>query len=265
MNTKSYCLKFKLGSGLMKKAVIYLRKSSNVSGAQENSIDGQRNEIHKFCKKKNIEIVKEFIDDGVSGTSDLSDREGLQELFNFLEVTPDIDLFIVRKKDRLARKVKLLYYFQYLIEACDVQFLTATKTENKNAEHPILEALDAAYGEMELAIFKDRIKKGKENKKAKGGFLGGIAPIGYYSIRGSKKLFIEESEAVIVRIIFDLRAKGFTMQKICDYLMENGFELRGQQIFRPNLVSRVLNREDLYRGNLETPGILSSEGQEKVF
>jgi DNA invertase Pin-like site-specific DNA recombinase len=63
----------------MTKALSYLR----VSGKGQVEGDGfprQREAIARYAKTANIEVSEEFHDEGVSGTKDLDDREGLGEL-----------------------------------------------------------------------------------------------------------------------------------------------------------------------------------------
>lgn len=85
-----------------KKAVIYLRHSRE--NAQENSLEIQRQEIEKFAKKYNIEIIGEESDDGVSGLT--ADRPGFRNLFSkwvFNKDAPHIDFIIVYDMSRWGR------------------------------------------------------------------------------------------------------------------------------------------------------------------
>ncbi len=49
----------------MKKSAIYLRCSTDM---QEQSIPDQRKAIHEYAKANGYEIVKEYINEGISGT-----------------------------------------------------------------------------------------------------------------------------------------------------------------------------------------------------
>ncbi len=63
----------------MTKALAY----SRVSGKGQVEGDGlprQRETIARYANKAGVEVVEEFRDEGVSGTKDLDDREGLGDL-----------------------------------------------------------------------------------------------------------------------------------------------------------------------------------------
>ena len=68
----------------MKNAVAYLR----VSGKSQIDGDGfprQRDRITKWAKANKHQVVGEFCDEGISGTSELSDRPGLAALLDRIE------------------------------------------------------------------------------------------------------------------------------------------------------------------------------------
>ncbi len=83
-----------------KLAVEYLRYSSH--NQDEASIAAQRRAIHAWAQKNGITIIREYIDEARSATSD--DRE------NFMQMIDDIrsgrvkvDYVLVHKLDRFAR------------------------------------------------------------------------------------------------------------------------------------------------------------------
>ncbi len=85
-----------------KKAILYLRHSRE--NAQENSLEIQREESHKFAEKFNTDIIGEEFDDGVSGLT--ADRPGFRNLFtkwvNNLDA-PHVDYIIVYDMSRWGR------------------------------------------------------------------------------------------------------------------------------------------------------------------
>ena len=65
----------------MKKIVSYLRISS-ASQIDNTSIETQNEKIELYCKLNNIEIVKTYIDEGLSAKT--SDRPSYNEMLNFI-------------------------------------------------------------------------------------------------------------------------------------------------------------------------------------
>ena len=85
----------------MTEAVSYLR----VSGKGQVRGDGlprQREVIDHYARRHGIEVVGEYRDEGVSGTKELDDRDGLRELLARVQ-SNCAKLVLVERADRLAR------------------------------------------------------------------------------------------------------------------------------------------------------------------
>ncbi len=85
----------------MTEALAYLR----VSGCGQVNGDGfprQREAVRGYAKARGIEIIDEFRDEGVSGSKDLDDREGLSDLFARIR-SNGVRLIVIERTDRLAR------------------------------------------------------------------------------------------------------------------------------------------------------------------
>ena len=85
----------------MTKAVAYLR----VSGKGQVDGDGfprQREAVERYARAAGLELVGEYRDEGVSGTKELEDREGLSELLTRIRAN-GVRVVIVERADRLAR------------------------------------------------------------------------------------------------------------------------------------------------------------------
>jgi len=87
------------------KAFVYLR----VSGKGQIDGDGfprQRATCATYAKRHKIEIAREFVEKGVSGTKDAFDREALTELFIALKAN-GVRLVLVEQASRLARDLMI--------------------------------------------------------------------------------------------------------------------------------------------------------------
>ena len=80
------------------KAVAYARFSTDRQ--REESITAQLRAIRDYAAKNNIHVVREYLDEGKSATSD--DRPTFQQMIGDLEETRP-NLVLVHKLDRFAR------------------------------------------------------------------------------------------------------------------------------------------------------------------
>ena len=84
---------------------MYIRLSREDGDKQESeSIGNQRKILQRYIKENNLELIKEYVDDGVSGATD--DRPKFQELINDIEnnITSDIDYEALASKMTLSVK-----------------------------------------------------------------------------------------------------------------------------------------------------------------
>src|SRR6516225_9118867 len=151
------------------KAFSYLR----VSGKGQIDGDGfprQRAVIAKYAKAKRIEIVKEFTEKGVSGTTELEGREALTELCKRLDEN-GVRLVLVERADRVARDLMvsevLLQQFRdrgvQVIECEGGQELTVCDNEPTRV---LIRQVLAAFSQFEktclvakLRAARDRVRK----------------------------------------------------------------------------------------------------------
>jgi hypothetical protein len=97
--------------------------------------------------------------------------------------------------------------------------------------------------EMEIVEY---LTKGREAKAARGGYAGGRVPYGYYVEYG--RLEIDDNEAAVIRLIFDMRAAGWTYKRIAEKLSEYGIVARGGEPMIFTTVRAILEKRKLYEG-----------------
>ncbi len=122
-------------------AAIYVRLSkedgdvSTSAKAESNSISNQKDFIRNFlADKKDIRIVKEYVDDGYSGSN--FDRPSFQTMMEDIK-RGVIDCVVVKDLSRFGREyIDSGRYIERLFPALDVRFLSRAKTF-----HDVLEVL----------------------------------------------------------------------------------------------------------------------------
>ena len=94
----------------------------------EDSIKAQHKENRNTAREKDIPVVREYEDNGVSGLS--SDRPGFQEMMAdaLLEERP-FDTIIVRDIARLSRNPSDFILYPKQLEEAGISLLVTTETE----------------------------------------------------------------------------------------------------------------------------------------
>lgn len=85
------------------KVVTYLRVTSKTQANAGYSLDLQREELRKYAEENNLKIIREFSD--VAGANE-ADREGFNEMLEYLETSKDCKTILVTKIDKLCRNTE---------------------------------------------------------------------------------------------------------------------------------------------------------------
>ena len=183
----------------MKKAIGYLRVSTAEQGRDDRyGLEAQKEAITKYAYANGYVIV-EWAKDVISGVKEK--RPAFDEIVFGNDVkNPPYEAVIVYKSDRIARDIKLFFYFLFMLGKKNVQLVSAT--ENFDEADPTVHAQMALMifcAEQERRNIEMRTRAGRAVKSAKGGYAGGRPPFGYKTVRGV--LTIDEVEAPIVKMI----------------------------------------------------------------
>ena len=227
-----------------KNAIGYVRVSTEQQGADDRyGIDVQKQAILLYANSNGYNIVEWKIDE-YSGAKD--DRPAFDEIL--YDVTnPPYEAVIIFKNDRLARNMKLYFYYFYSLEKRNIKLLSTEEDfEDNNEMANIYRALLQFVAEQERKNIALRTGKGRSIKAQCGGYSGGRVPYGYSAKEGV--LVINENERHIVEFIFSEIAKGTSMLAITDKLAKLGYVTRKGRGFQVSTIKSIIENEPLYRG-----------------
>ncbi len=233
----------------MKSAIAYMRVSTDGQiGENKFGLDAQRKMIEDFAAANDYQIVQWYIEErGVSGVSE--DRPQFNALLQDDEVhNPPIEALLVAKSDRVARDMKLYYYYLMLLSRKNINLISVSEPvpDYDTGMGNIYLALMLFVAEQERKNITMRTMGGKRRKAATGGYIGGYSPYGYHV--ENKGLVVYEPEAALVRYIFKLRAKGLSLSQIQTKLTDSGYKTRKGTLFQPATINNILKNEKIYRG-----------------
>lgn len=229
-----------------KSAIGYVRVSTEQqAGTDRFGIDAQKQEILLYANNKGYNIV-EWVIDKTSGASD--DRPGLNKILSDEYATnPPFEAVIVFKNDRLAREMKLYFYYLYVLEKKGVKLLSVREEFDEGNEFAnVYRVLLQFVAEQERKNIALRTGKGRSMKAQCGGYSGGRRPYGYDVVDG--RLIINDDERKIVEFVFDEHSKNTPMLAIADKLNKMGYSTRKGTPFLNTSVKSIVGNEKFYRG-----------------
>ncbi len=191
----------------MKRCAIYTRKSSDEGLEQHfNSLDAQRESCEAYVLSQAGEgwsaLPARYDDGGYSGGS--MERPALQRLLADIG-RGLVDVVVVYKIDRLTRSLADFARIVERFDAKEVSFVSVTQAFNTTSSMGRLTLnVLLSFAQFEREVTGERIRDKIAASKAKGLWMGGLAPLGYdLPTNGTRVLNVNEVEAVTVRHIFD--------------------------------------------------------------
>ncbi len=234
------------------KCIAYCRTSTD-NQKEEKTIELQVEKLTEYAEQNNIEIVRWFKDDGVSGG--LEERPALMSLMKFLETNMDVEAVLIYKLDRLARD---LYIQEGLIQEFTKlkRRVISSMESNLEGNDPFRKAFRQMLGifsEFEKSMITLRMKNGRASSVAKGNWHGGS--IYGYDHGKNGELIINKAESEVIKRIWHLkRYKQMNASQISKILNEEKVPTKRKDTKWYPLTVRKILRNPIYRGVIRYKG-----------
>ena len=240
------------------KAVIYARYSHGPNQTDQ-SIEGQLRDCKEYAQRNDITIVGEYIDRSVSGRTD--NRAEFQRMLKD-SGRKIFDAVLVWKIDRFGRNREEIAINKVKLRKNGVQVLYAKEHIPDGPEGIILESLLEGLAEYYSANLAQNIKRGLRESALKCLHTGSGLSLGY-KVDKDHRYYIDEAEADIVRLIFDMFDKGDTRNKILGVLNDKGIKTSKGNNYTNTGVTRIL-RNRRYIGDYIGQGMVIPGGMPQI-
>ncbi|MBH0332034.1 DNA recombinase [Brevibacillus brevis] len=243
---------------------IYARVSTEEQAKSGFSLDDQLRE----CRKKAATSeAAEYVDD-VSG--EFLDRPALSRLRRDAKEGL-ITKIVCLDPDRLSRKLmnQLLITDEFDKRGIELVFVNGEYA--KTPEGQLFYSMRGAIAEFEKAKINERMSRGRREKARQGRVLRDFQIYGYSYDSKKEQIVINEAEAAVVRLVFDLFTQPNElvqgMNGIAVYLTNKGVPTkRGASVWHRQVVRQMLMNEAyvgrFYQNKWNTEGMLGNQFRE---
>lgn len=228
-----------------KRAVIYCRVSTEEE-SQKNALEGQIKEAIKSVEEKKWILVDQYVDEGKSGTT-TKNRPQYNRLIKDLS-QDRFDIIVIKSQDRLMRNTLEWYMFIDLVNKNQKQLFFYLENKFYNTEDSLIVGIKAILAEEYSRELSKKINNAHKNgQKECSRIMLNSKTWGYDKV--NKQVVINEKEAEIVRLIYDLYIKGYGARTISKTLTEMGVKSRSGGDFAYVTIRKIV-RNPLYKGDV---------------
>ena len=156
----------------MKKVAIYARVSTN-----QQTTENQLLELRRIASLNGWQVVKEFVDEGISGAKGRDQRPQFDALLK-ASIRKEFDLIMSWSVDRLGRSLQHLVEFLNDIQSKGVDlYLPQQGLDTSTPSGRMMFQMRGVFAEFERSIIRERIIAGQKRAKANGKHIGRTSKI----------------------------------------------------------------------------------------
>jgi site-specific DNA recombinase len=267
------------------RCAVYTRKSTEEGLDKDfNSLDAQREAaeayIHSQAHAGWTALPYRYDDGGYSGSN--LERPALQRLVADIR-SGKIDCVLTHRVDRLSRSLLDFAKLMETVEEHHVAFVSVTQHFHSGTSmgRLVLNVL-LSFAQFERELIAERTRDKMAAARRKGKWGGGLPVLGYDVDGSSKKLVVNDEEALQVRAIFALYSQHRGLLPVLEELARRGWPTKqtrtrrgrvhgGRPFTRGSLyrlltnvtyIGQVRYRSEIHPG--EQPAIIDRETWEKV-
>ncbi len=228
--------------GKRTKAFGYLRVSGT-GQVKGHGFSRQRQTIRRYARANSIDLVSEFRDEGVSGTKELADRDGLAALLGALKAN-GVSLVLVERADRVARdlvvgEVILGQFREIGVKVIGAEGGTDLTASDDDPTRVLIRQVLGAVAQFEKSGIVLKLRVARERKRRVEGRCEGRKPYGAHP--GERKA---------LERIRELRRKPkgrkrMSVAKIAGQLNTEGYPTRMGGPWQPRTVYGILRRANI--------------------
>lgn len=225
---------------IRKNVCAYCRVSTD-NEEQQTSYASQIEHYSTMIKKNpNWNFAGIYADEGITGTQ-IKNRTEFKRMIEDAKAKK-IDLIISKSISRFARNTVDTLNTVRLLRSLNVDvFFEKENIKTLSMDSEMFLTLYSAFAQAESESTSLNVRMGYQAKMKRGEACGSIKCYGYDYNKNTKILSINETEAKVVRKIFDFYINGLGSTRICNELMKcNIFSPMNAKKWHPSVIKGIL-------------------------
>lgn len=220
----------------MKKAVGYIRVSTEEQAREGISLKNQEAKIRAYSELNDLALVDVVTDEGLSAKN--LNRPGIKKVLE-MAGNGEIDAIVVYKLDRAFRSTIDALEVTHQLDKLGVAFHSINeKLDTKSPLGKFFFTLIAGIAEMERGIIAERTSDALKRKIEQGEHVGHV-PFGYQIQNSELVPYLPEQE--VIKMAKELRRRGYTLQAIAEEFKRCGIKTkRGKSAWYPTSIKNIL-------------------------
>ncbi len=223
------------------------------------SLGAQLERLRNYCRAREWEVAKEYVDDGHSGRN--IKRPAYRQMMAEKE---EWDMILVVKMDRIHRNSKNFMEMMDNLRKWRKEFSSMQESlDTSTAMGRFVVDIIQRIAQLESEQIGERVYVGMRQKAStEGGILGFAHPYGYDYVDGELRVNKKEVEAV--KFIFDHYLSGKSTSTIAEELHKEGYPTKRNGCWSARTVGKILNNP-VYCGYIEWEDILYKGTHELII
>lgn len=225
-------------------AIVYLRVSTDEQADSGAGLNAQRDACQVWANANGCELVGEFADEGVSGSTGLEKRSGLLDAIAELGKGACL---LVAKRDRLSRgDVMTIAMIEAAVARKGARIVSAAGegTDSDDPTSVLMRRMIDAFSEYERLMIGARTRAALQAKIRRSERCGKVR-FGYDLAADGVSLVPNEAEQSVIETISRLRRDGLSLRRIADELAKRGVmtkEGNPTSTWNHNTIAGILKR-----------------------
>jgi len=221
----------------IKRAALYARVSTARQAEQDLSLPDQIRQMETYCERRDWTCVETFLEAGASALDD--NRPGFQRMVE-QAISPErpFDVIVVHSLSRFSRDSLHSEFYVRKLRKVGIEVISITQEISADSTGEVVRKILNVFDEYSSRENAKHTRRAMLENARQGFWNGSRPPFGYRTElrdrRGGKDkkvLVIDEGEAKVIRLIFDLyrgaEGKARGIKAIANYLNERGITQRG--------------------------------------